>query len=321
MKTKILSYLDVSELVYDPEKLHLTVKEETLNDYVQKELKFLRKKHGTTIDAGADHAIEDGDIVMMKATSELPKFNRPMIPVSLGKGLFNKRVEEALLGLHLGEKKEVTIDEKPVTLEVLKVKTKTEPELNWEMIKDDVHKEYPNVDSMEAFIQAKREECIGGHKEDHYLYNVYPGLREQILDNLEIEIDQEELEAYFELIREQTVEDADSESMPYYDFVKRCFPEWADYTEEQIDEAFEEFNTSQFKMEQYLQHLYYLEHPREQHDVYKETMEKCAKETGETVESFYEREPNETFMFIESTHHTGMRMFQGYLDKVTVEVI
>lgn len=321
MKTKILSYLDVSELVYDPEKLHMTVKEETLNDYVQKELRFLRKKHGTTIDAGADYAIEDGDIVMIKATSELPKFNRPMIPVSVGKGLFDKQVEQALLGLHLGESKEITIDEKPVTLEVLKVKTKTEAELTWEMIKDDVHKEYPNADSIEAFVQAKREESISDHKEDHYLQHIYPSLHQQILDNLEIEIDQEELEAYFDMIREQTIEDAESESMTYYDFLKRCFPEWVDYTEEQIDKGLDEFNTTQFKMEQYLQHLYYLEHPRDQHDKYKETMEYWAKESGQTVESFYEREPYETFMFIESTHHTGMRMFRGFLDKVTVEVI
>lgn len=321
MKTKVLSYPDVDQLVFDPELLHIVVEEEKLKEYVDKELKFFRKKHGTTVDAGPDYVIEEGDIVMVKATSELPKFNRPMIPVSVGKGLFDKVVEEALLGLHLGEKKEITIEGKPVTLDVLKVKTKTEAELTWDLIRDEVQKQYPDVDSLEAFEAAKREECLFNYKEDQYMGRVYSSLREQILDKMEIEIDQDELQAFFDEVGEAAAFDAESEGLPLYDFLRRCFPNWAEYTEEQVDEAFRQFNIVEFKMEQYLQHLYYLDHPRDQKQYYQDNIKQWAKETGETEEHFLARMPYDYFMYLESTGDTGMKMFERFMEKVTVEVI
>ncbi len=99
----------------------------------------------------------EGDTLTISTVSELPKFNKPRVTVSIGRGLYDKTLEEALIGKTVGESCEVLIKELPVKATVLEIKCKVVPEPTDEMVaamqaKDFQDKLIITVADYEAFI-------------------------------------------------------------------------------------------------------------------------------------------------------------------------
>lgn len=79
-------------------------------------------------------AAQTGDTLSLKTVSVLPKFNKEKVSVSLGRGLYNKELEDALVGCKVGDTVSLTIQEQPVTATVLEIKRKQVPEPTDEMV-------------------------------------------------------------------------------------------------------------------------------------------------------------------------------------------
>lgn len=77
-----------------------------------------------------------GDTLVLRTESELPKFNKQRVTVSLGRGLYDKGLEGALVGLAVGERASVTVKGKPVSAAVLEIKRKAVPEPTDEMVRE-----------------------------------------------------------------------------------------------------------------------------------------------------------------------------------------
>ena len=77
---------------------------------------------------------EVGDTAVLKTESALAKFNKPSVTVTLGRGLYNKELEAALIGKKVGETVSVTVNGEPVTACVLGLKRKQVPEPSDEMV-------------------------------------------------------------------------------------------------------------------------------------------------------------------------------------------
>ena len=77
---------------------------------------------------------EVGDTAVLKTESALAKFNKPSVTVTLGRGLYNKELEAALIGKKVGETVSVTVNGEPVAACVLGLKRKQVPEPSDEMV-------------------------------------------------------------------------------------------------------------------------------------------------------------------------------------------
>lgn len=106
-------------------------------------------------------AAQTGDTLSLKTVSVLPKFNKEKVSVSLGRGLYNKELEDALVGRKVSDTVSLTIQEQPVTATVLEIKRKQVPEPTDEMVealeaKDMKNQPIHTVADYVAFIHEQK---------------------------------------------------------------------------------------------------------------------------------------------------------------------
>jgi len=107
-----------------------------------------------------------GDTLTLRTISELPKFNKERVTVSIGRGLYDKGLETALVGKKVGEGCTVTVKDKSVTATVLELKRKTAPAPTDEMVEALHEKDYKGNEihtyaAYEAFIcEGKTMEAL-----------------------------------------------------------------------------------------------------------------------------------------------------------------
>lgn len=96
--------------------------------------KAIVKEHLVLQPVPAEEAAQIGDTVTMATVSELPKFNKPKVTASLGRGLYHKELETMAVGKKAGDSFSLTIQEKAVDVTILEIKRKLAPEPTDEMV-------------------------------------------------------------------------------------------------------------------------------------------------------------------------------------------
>ncbi len=109
----------------------------------------------------AQEAAQEGDTAVLKTVSPLPKFSKERVTVTLGRGLYNRDLETALIGRKLGDSIQLTVQENPVNVTILELKRKQAPEPNDEMVvqlqvKDQKGNLITNVADYEAHIHNEK---------------------------------------------------------------------------------------------------------------------------------------------------------------------
>ena len=107
----------------------------TAEDVEARTVKELTRGKVTFVDAG-DAPIENGFRVTLRTESVLPKFNKEKTTVTVGTGLYDRGVEELLVGMRAGESASVIARGESVSLTVLKAERKRIPELTDEMVRE-----------------------------------------------------------------------------------------------------------------------------------------------------------------------------------------
>lgn len=132
--TELYDYaaLDVSEFI--PE---FTVNEDKLEKDIQRQLAV----RGIKMEADV---VSDGDVVEIASESEMAKFNKPSVMINVGKGLFDKVLETALVGMKKGEKKKVAVAGGKGSANIT--------------VKRVIHTQLPDLS--EAELKEIRKECI-----------------------------------------------------------------------------------------------------------------------------------------------------------------
>ena len=80
-------------------------------EYVESQLKHLTRNYKRT---EAVDIVESGDVAVLALKSEMEKYNRPMLPLTVGKNLFDEELESALIGHSVGEEFIVKVQNKDV---------------------------------------------------------------------------------------------------------------------------------------------------------------------------------------------------------------
>lgn len=107
-----------------------------------------------------DAPAERGDTLTLRTVSELPKFNKERVTVTIGRGLYDKGLEEALTGKKAGESVRVTVKEKPVAAEILEIKRKSAPEPTDEMVEAMGEKDYKG-NAIRTYAEYEKFICEG----------------------------------------------------------------------------------------------------------------------------------------------------------------
>lgn len=152
--------------------------EKALNNYFQREdaitalptpeemrenaIKAIVKEHIALVSQPAGTCAERGDTLTLKTVSSLPKFNKPKVTVSIGRGLYDKGLEAAMVGKKVGDTCTVTEKEQNVEVTVLEIKRKMVPAPTDEMVvalqaKDFENKIITTADDYIAFVMKEKE--------------------------------------------------------------------------------------------------------------------------------------------------------------------
>lgn len=187
--TELYDYaaLDVSEFI--PE---FTVNEDKLEKDIQRQLAV----RGTQVEADV---VFGGDVVEISSESEMAKFNKPSVMINVGKGLFDKVLETALVGMKKGEKKKVAV-----------AGGKTSANIT---VKRVIHTQLPKLSEPE--LKEIRKECINRQidrliDEDEDADMASAMLCQKVAENSEFVFDDAE-KAWVEKMIEAKIADIDIE--------------------------------------------------------------------------------------------------------------
>lgn len=103
-------------------------------ELIQAARKAIVKEQLVLVEQSEGTCAEIGDTLTLCTVSELPKFNKTRVTVSIGRGLYDKMLEEALVGLKSGESCQIMIKDQKVEATILEIKRKSVPEPTDEMV-------------------------------------------------------------------------------------------------------------------------------------------------------------------------------------------
>lgn len=134
----------------------------TPEEMLENAIKAIVKEHITLVPQPKDACAEEGDTLTLKTVSTLPKFNKPKVTVSIGRGLYDKGLEAVMVGKKAGDTCIVTVKEQSVEVTVLEIKRKVVPAPTDEMVvalqaKDLEDKLITTVDDYIAFVMKEKE--------------------------------------------------------------------------------------------------------------------------------------------------------------------
>jgi hypothetical protein len=112
---------------------------------LDEELLFMRVQGASYVPGDI---IENNDIAALKVCGGTKaRYNKDSVEIAVGRNLYNKDVEAALIGMKARESKTMTVDGEEITVTVLAVKKKAYSEITLEKVKA----EDPTVTSVEAY--------------------------------------------------------------------------------------------------------------------------------------------------------------------------
>lgn len=122
--------------------------EDELGEKIQK----LLMRHAEMIDADT---VKPDDFVTLDTASDIAKFCKKAITLRVGKGLFSKALEEAILGMKQGEEKTLALPEGTVKVHILAIKRRVLPELSDETVRSLGMEGVETVEALKAQIVSE----------------------------------------------------------------------------------------------------------------------------------------------------------------------
>ncbi|MCM1544109.1 MAG: hypothetical protein NC110_02315 [Ruminococcus sp.] len=195
MKSYINVLADYREAPFEKE-----VEIECSKDYVQSQLKLLSKAKRKN---EAVSVVEKGDVVVLALESELAKFNRPNVFITVGSNLFDAEFEEMLIGKKSGETFELTVQEKPVKVTIKSATRSVYPEPTDEMVVEyaKTHDDYAELKTVEEYRNFVIDKYIADEKQSAF-YDTVRDVVLYVLNDSDWAFDDSEID---ELLKEEMV--------------------------------------------------------------------------------------------------------------------
>lgn len=159
---------------------------------IEHELQRLQNR-GVTWSEGAPAAA--GDVVQCRLDSQLDRFRREKLSLTIGAGLFDAELEEAMIGRNAGDTFYLDKDGYPVTAEVICVRNKHLPELCDKLVQELA---LPDIHTVAEYRKYLKEQQF----EQQFYQDVYPPaeqIKETVLAESEICLHREDWRKYVKL--------------------------------------------------------------------------------------------------------------------------
>lgn len=168
-------------------------------EHIQSQMRHLTRNHKKTEPVSV---MQEGDVVVLALESENPKFNRPMIPINIGGGLFDAAFEAALIGHSTAEPFTVTVQSKTVKVTVKQATRTVFPEPTDEMAAAYAaeHDELKDISTVEEY----RQRIVDDYMEEQHRQVFFKAMDDvlgYVLTHSDWMFDKEEITA---LIQEET---------------------------------------------------------------------------------------------------------------------
>lgn len=178
-------------------------------EYVESQLKHLTRNYKRT---EAVDIVESGDVAVLALKSEMEKYNRPMLPLTVGKNLFDEELESALIGHSVGEEFIVKVQNKDVSVTIKQASRIVFPEPTDEMALKYAkeHEEFSDVKTVEDYRKQIVEKYIDEEKQQA-VYGAMDEVLNYVLTHSDWEFDDSEIKEQKEIalseIKEQLKEE------------------------------------------------------------------------------------------------------------------
>ncbi len=179
-------------------------------EYVESQLKHLTRNSKKTEKVDT---VENGDVVILSLESELDKFNRPMIPLTVGTNLFDAEFESQLAGHCVGETFTVSVQEKAVTVTVKQASRTVFPKPTDEMAAEyaKTHEDFKDVKTVEEYRNRIIEDYLEDQKQQAF-YNAMDAVLYYVLTHSDWELDESEKNEQKETSLKEIKEDLKEEN-------------------------------------------------------------------------------------------------------------
>lgn len=186
MKSSINILADYREAPFEHEVL-LNCPEE----YIQKQFRHLTRSLKQTLSVPV---IERGDVAILSLESEIPKYNRPTVPVAVGGGIFDSELEEQLIGHRTGENFLLEVQSHPVQVTVKQITRTLFPEPTDAMAAAYAaeHEEYEGIVTVEDYRRYVTEKYYEEQK-SNAVYNTMESIVNYVLTHSDWNFDEDEL--------------------------------------------------------------------------------------------------------------------------------
>ena len=161
MKSKILKLYDYKDFPIE-KKIHISCPRE----YLDGKLKCVARKYKTFDDV---KSVEKRDVLTIDIKSDMPKFNRNGIVLTVCSGLFDADFENRLVGMALGEKDDVDVNGVAVNVVIRKIARGVYPQVTDAMIAEYIKGKngYDGVNGVDEFCSRIKELYIEEEKKNH----------------------------------------------------------------------------------------------------------------------------------------------------------
>lgn len=164
------------------------------DEYIDGQLKHLTRSGKKNEPASV---LEKGDVAVLSLESELAKFNRPSVFITVGGGLFDKEFEETLIGRSVNETFETEKDGKAVKVTVKQAMRTVFPEPTDEMAKAyaESHDGFEGIKTVGDYCEKVKTDYIEDKRREIF-YGVQDEIVQYVLTHSDWEFDEEELNTF-----------------------------------------------------------------------------------------------------------------------------
>ncbi len=165
-------------------------------EYIEKQLRHITRGSRRTEKA---EVLQKGDVAVLKLESKAAKFDRPSVTLTVGGGLFDKELEEKLVGRKVGERFAVTVNGEEVKTEVLSATRSVYPEPDDEMVKKYVagKDDMEGVETVEQYIEHIKSH-YAAEKKQETVFGILDSVAEYVLTHTDWEFDEKEVQKVYD---------------------------------------------------------------------------------------------------------------------------
>lgn len=209
LKSEIKKIYNFNNVIIPEEILNIEIDNLVIMNVVDR----LAKKY-LTIEEVYD-GIMQGDVIAVSLESNIPTYNKNT-QISVGRGFYNKKFEDELIGMKKGDSKDICLGGNPVTTKIVSVKRRMIPAVTDEMVKRENIKDVYTVEEYKKYIYSETLVKLKERK----MNEIIGITKAEIINKSEFEFADDDINYMQSVAKMQLEKRAQENNLSYEEFIK-----------------------------------------------------------------------------------------------------